>query len=117
MVSHNAIADNTQQAVLVVASSGVDVSNNHLNDNRAGILVGGAHRSGPDGVRLHDVAVRSDQVANSGVTGLHQLVPASVDVSFDRDHFVGGRFQWQGQSVTFTQWQAAGQERRGTWVP
>ena len=117
MVSQNAISDNTEQAVLVVASSGIDVSNNRLNDNRAGILVGGAHRTGPNGVHLHDVAVRSNQVANSGVTGLHQPVPASVDVSFDRDHFVGGRFQWLGQSVTFSQWQAAGQERRGTWVP
>ena len=116
-VSHNTLSRNTQQAVLVVASNQVNISNNNLNDNRAGILVGGGRRIGPNGVHLQAVTVRSNRVANSGVTGLHQLVPASAAISFDRDHFVGGRFQWDGQSVTFAQWQAAGQERRGSWIP
>jgi parallel beta-helix repeat protein len=116
-VSQNTLSGNTQQAVLIVASSQITVANNRLNGNRAGILVGGAYRTGPNGVHLHSVTVRSNQVVSSGVTGLHQLVPSSAAISFNRDHFVGGRFQWQGHSVTFAQWQATGQERRGTWVP
>lgn len=116
-VSQNILMGNTQQAILVVASSQITVENNRLNGNRAGILVGGAYRTGPNGVHLYAVTVRSNQVANSGVTGLHQSVSTSAAISFNRDHFVGGHFQWEGQSVTFAQWQAAGQERRGTWVP
>ena len=116
MISQNTLTGNTKQAVLIVASSQITVANNRLNGNRAGILVGGAYRTGPNGVHLHAVTVRSNQVVNSGETGLHQPVPASAAISFNRDHFVGGRFQWQGHSVTFAQWQAAGQELRGTWV-
>jgi parallel beta-helix repeat protein len=116
-VSQNVLTGNSQQSVLIVASSAVQISGNRLDNNRAGILVGGAYRTGPNGVHLHDVTVSSNQVTNSGVTGLHQAVSASAGVSFDRDSYVGGRFQWQGQTVTFAQWQAAGQERRGTWTP
>lgn len=113
-VSGNVIAGSGQQGILVVASDRVAVVNNRVHGNAGGIVVGGVHRTGPGGVHLDQIVVRGNQVMDSGVTGLHQSVPPSVHVSFDGDHYTAERFVWEGQRVTFQQWQSLGQERSGT---
>jgi hypothetical protein len=110
----NLISRSRQQAILVVASDTVGVVNNRVTANFGGIIVGGVHRIGPGGVHLDHVVVRSNTVSNSGVSGLHQAVPGSVAISFDRDHYVAERFVWEGHRLTLEQWQTFGQERRGT---
>jgi hypothetical protein len=109
----NSITATRKQAVLVVASKGVSVVGNTLTDNFGGVLIGGATRIGPSGVRLGNVRVNHNLIANSGVTGLHQTpIPGTV-VHFDRDTYRGGRFQWDGRQVTFAQFRMFGQEAHG----
>ena len=113
-VSGNAIARSTMQSVLVVASSGVSVSGNRIHDNHGGIIVGGVHREGPDGITLENVSVSGNSVADSGVTGVTQPLLTGMTVHFDRDHFIRERLTWEGRLVTFQGLQALGQEMNGT---
>ena len=113
-VTSNAIDSSEQQAVLVVGSDRVAVSGNAISDNHQGIIVGGATRTGPAGIRLDDVQVSHNDVDDSGGSGLHQPVSADTTISFDWDHYVDSHFQWNGQPVTFATLQSMGQELHGT---
>jgi hypothetical protein len=113
-VDANSVSGCAMQAVLVVASYGVTIAHNEIASNHGGIIVGGVHRSGPDGINLGAIAVHDNTVNQSGVTGLTQQLLPGMTVQFDADTYVGERFTWQGARVTLAQWQAEGQERTGT---
>jgi len=113
-ITANVIMGSQRQAVLVVGSDGVAVTGNTINDNFRGIIVGGAKRVGPDAIHLNNIHVSHNAVVYSGASGLHQPVPSGTKISFDWDHYVGSRFQWEGQRVSFAALQAMGQERHGT---
>jgi parallel beta-helix repeat protein len=113
-ITANQVTASRQQAVLVVASDGVQISSNSISDNHQGIIVGGSTRTGPAGIRLNDVQVRHNSLAHTGGSGLHQPVSSGTKISFDWDHYVGSHVQWNGTPVTFAGLQAMGQELHGT---
>ena len=115
-VSSNTITGSTQQAVLVIASSLVTISDNHLSANFGGVIVGGVGRIGPDGIHLNAVSVLGNDITDSGTTGLHQSLPAGAVVSFDGNHYVGEHLQWNGHGITYAALRALGQEAKGSWV-
>jgi parallel beta-helix repeat protein len=118
-VANNSVSESGRGgAVIVVSSANVVVTGNKIQNNQGGgILVGGVGRVGPKGVTLRHVRVMHNQIAQSGVSGLHQSPPPGTAITFDWDHYVGGRLQWDGRHVTFAEFRAAGQERHGTWQP
>jgi parallel beta-helix repeat protein len=113
-LSGNTITASKQQAVVVVASLRVAITDNSIGHNFRGIVVGGSRRTGPDGIHLDNVSVSHNSVVDSGTSGLHQPITPGIVIHFDWDHYVGERFQWNGESVSFSGLQAMGQERHGT---
>jgi parallel beta-helix repeat protein len=115
-LTRNTIANTQQQAVLIVASQNVSMTDNTLEGNFGGVIVGGVGRVGPNGIHLDRVDVSGNSIVDSGTTGLHQPLPAGAVVRFDGNHYVHEHLQWDGHGVTFVQLQALGQESDGTWV-
>lgn len=113
-ITANEISNSQQQAILVVASDGVRISNNSISDNHQGIIIGGSTRTGPAGIRLGNVQVDHNTLDDTGGNGLHQPVLSGTKISFDWDHYVGSHVQWNGSPVTFARLQAMGQELHGT---
>jgi hypothetical protein len=118
-VVDDTLTDDRRAGVLVTGSDHVTVTGNQLRDDGGGIVLGGVDRgAGSDGPRLLTaVSVSANRVTDSGTTGLHQALPKGQSVAFDHDTYRGERFEWQGRSVTFAQWQRDGQERHGTSRP
>ena len=130
IVRDNTVVNNGWHGIIIDSSPDVEVSGNTVQNNgwnwpsplpqigARDTRAGAQGRSGPLEVRnlwVHDNTVTGPVAA--GVTGPDAIFAVDHNNRFDRNkyHLSGPRsFQWRGIMLTDQEWQAAGQDRNGS---
>jgi len=126
-VIRNNISKNNEYGLFIVASSNTDVTGNTVSGNNEAIRV--AHLDRPTGEKckwiLDNVKVRNNTVTGGMVRVLeHSPVPdpgaifqpGNSRVVFDHNTYKGTTFTFDG-NVSWSQWQAAGNDPNGNYSP
>ncbi len=120
LVENNTALHNGAWGIVVLDSDHVKVIGNALSGDQNGVVLGGGGRgTDPEnGVVRTDLDdhVTSNTIVDSGHSGLGEADPGGV--VFDFNNYTGtNRLVWQGQVVSFSQWQRAGLDAHGSFVP